>query len=167
MVIVSVAALQERRNAARKEKKFGPKLNPTDWTILPMFKTHQRSTNWEEFVTRDRSIVSCIKIAELPDGSSWPLLVQLSFNMGHLVNQIPVQLVTICEFLHHVEQPFTHSSREVDHLFFSASLRCWSRLVKREKSTFWLKNEVNEPQSTLRSCFTKGEKCDRWNRWNV
>jgi len=89
-----------------------------------MFQAHEGSTNWEKLVTGDGAIVSSIQIAELPDCSTCPFLVQFRFNMRHLVvAELRVELFTIGEFLHDVEEPLAHSAWEINHLFIGARLK--------------------------------------------
>lgn len=105
-----------------------------------MLETHQRRTNGEEFVTRHRTVMGGIKIAEFPDGSPRPLLVQLCLNVANLVSELLVQLLSVCELLHDVEKPLPHSTREVDHFFLGTCLKLNERgnvvNVARECSSF-------------------------------
>lgn len=98
----------------------------TDWhtTALPspVLEAHQWSANREQLVTRDRAVMGGIEIAELPDGSLRPLLVQFGFDVRHLVHQLHVQFLAVGEFLHDREEPFAHAARKIEHFFFSACL---------------------------------------------
>lgn len=87
-----------------------------------MLETHQRRTNREELVTGHRAVMGGIKIAEFPDGSPRPLLVQFCLNVADLVGELLVQLLAVCELLHDVEEPLPHATREVDHFFLGTCL---------------------------------------------